>query len=92
MLSRHRIDLRDGRRRPLPQPSTRHGKPARTFTLKGALRGLPADGGASATPVPTRGKAFPSRLFTEDIKDYDWMSLDVVEADLKRSIGAPQLS
>jgi hypothetical protein len=31
-------DLRDGRRRPLLQPSTRHGNPVRTLTL-GALRG-----------------------------------------------------
>ena len=61
-LSGHRDDLRDGRRKPLLQPSTRHGKSVRTLTLKGALRGLPAEGGASATPVPTRGKAFPCHL------------------------------
>ena len=39
-LSGHR-GLRDGRRRPLLQPSTRHGNPVRALTL-GALRGVPA--------------------------------------------------
>jgi hypothetical protein len=36
-------DLRDGRREPLSQPQTRHGKPVRTLAL-GALRGVPAEG------------------------------------------------
>ena len=60
-LSGHRDDLRDGRRKPLLQPSTRHGKPVRTLTLKGALRGLPAEGvgrdiGSSA------GEGFPLKV------------------------------
>jgi hypothetical protein len=41
------------------QPVT--AKPIRPLTLMGALRGLPAEGGASATAAPTRGKAFPSK-------------------------------
>ena len=42
-------DLRDGRRRPLLQPSTRHGKPGPYSHSMGALRALPAEGGAPAT-------------------------------------------
>ena len=52
-------DLRDGRRRPLLQPSTRHGNPVRTLTLKGALRGAgPAEGGGR-DPGSAAGEGFP---------------------------------
>ncbi|AGK59805.1 hypothetical protein HYPDE_40683 [Hyphomicrobium denitrificans 1NES1] len=50
-------DLRDGRWKPLSQPSTRHENPVCTLTL-GALRGVPAEGGVPATAAPVRGKAF----------------------------------
>jgi len=47
--------LGNGARRFIP---TLPANPVRTLTL-GALRGVPADGGAPATAAPARGKAFP---------------------------------
>src|SRR5690606_33072066 len=59
VLSGHRDDLRDGRRRPLLQPSTRHGKPVRTLPLRGCCGGIPRSKGGVGNAVPTRGKASP---------------------------------
>lgn len=91
IVSGHRDELRDGRRKPLFQSSTRHGKPVRTLTLKGALRGLPADGGASAMPVPTRGKAFPIsgiRMSAESHKRGLWLtSFSSFQSKLTRCVG-----
>src|SRR6185437_1714240 len=50
-------DLRDGGRKPLSQPSTRHGNPVRTLPL-GALRGVPAEGSAETTGSAA-GEGFP---------------------------------
>lgn len=42
-----------------PQPVT---ETPSALSLSGALRGLPADGGVPATPVPARRKAFPFQI------------------------------
>ncbi|OYR30418.1 hypothetical protein CES86_1742 [Brucella lupini] len=60
-MSGHRDNLRDGCRKPLFQPSTRHGKPVRTLTLRGALRGLTADGGGVGNAHADQGEGLPPR-------------------------------
>src|SRR5487761_927296 len=52
-------DLRDGRREPLSQPSTRHGNPVRTLPL-GALRGIPAEGVGRDHKLGRRGRPSPN--------------------------------
>lgn len=58
----HGTNLHDGRRRPLLQPSTRHGKQVHSLTLSRALRGSrPAEGVGRDQGLGRRGRPSPSR-------------------------------
>ena len=58
--SGHRDKLHDGRREPLSQPSTRHGRSVRTLAL-GALRGVPAEG-VGRDRGSAAGEGFPRSI------------------------------
>ncbi|OYY23810.1 MAG: hypothetical protein B7Y65_03400 [Azorhizobium sp. 35-67-15] len=51
------INLHDGRRKPLSQPSTRHGNPIRPLTLIGTVRYL---------EMRFVERSLPSRRFLDD--------------------------
>ena len=53
--------LREGAGSLAPDFQSVTANPVRTLTLKGALRGLPAEGVAPATVAPARGMAFPGK-------------------------------